>query len=115
MTVTAMDLVKEAKKIIKEVNVDQANAMIANGSIALDVREVAEYEAGHIPNSIHIARGVLEFQITDHDKFQDKDASIVIYCRSGGRSALAAIALEQLGYTDVCSMAGGYNLWSEKA
>ncbi len=114
MTVTAIDLVKEAKKTIKEVSVEQANEMIADGSTALDVREVAEHEAGHIPNSVHIARGVLEFQITDHEKFQDKDASIVIYCRSGGRSALAAVALEQLGYTNVCSMAGGYTLWSEK-
>jgi len=113
MTKTAIDLVNEAKKTIKEVNVEQANAMIADGSIALDIREVAEYEAGNIPNSIHIARGVLEFQITGHERFQDRDASIVIYCRSGGRSALAAISLEQLGYTNVCSMAGGYNLWSE--
>ena len=113
MTLTAIDLVKEAKKTIKEVSVEQANTMLAEGSIALDVREVAEFQAGNIPSSVHIARGVLEFQIGNHEKFQDKDASIVIYCRSGGRSALAAIALEQLGFTDVCSMAGGYMLWSE--
>lgn len=112
MAKTAVDLVQEAKKTIKEVNVDEANTMIAEGSIALDIREVAEYEAGNIPNSIHIPRGVLEFKITDHPDFQDRDASIVIYCRSGGRSALAAVALESLGYSTVCSMAGGYMAWS---
>lgn len=113
MTLTAVDLVQEAKKTIKEVNIEQANAMIANGSIALDIREPAEYEAGSIPNSIHIPRGVLEFKITDHPNFQDRDASIVIYCRSGGRSALAAVSLEKLGYTNTCSMAGGYIAWAE--
>jgi rhodanese-related sulfurtransferase len=113
MTMTAIDLVKQAKETIKEVNVGKANTMLAEGSIALDVREVAEFEEGNIPNSVHIARGVLEFQIGNHEKFQDKDASIVIYCRSGGRSALAALALEQLGFTNVSSMAGGYMLWSE--
>jgi len=113
MALTAVDLVQEAKKTIKEVNIEEANAMIANGSIALDIREPAEYEAGNIPNSIHIPRGVLEFQITDHPSFQDRDASIVIYCRSGGRSALAAESLEKLGYTNTCSMAGGYLAWAE--
>ncbi len=113
MALTAVDLVQEAKKTIKEVNIDQANTMIADGSTALDIREPAEYEAGNIPNSIHIPRGVLEFQITDHPSFQDRDASIVIYCRSGGRSALAAKSLEKLGYTNTCSMAGGYTSWAE--
>ncbi len=112
MTKTAVDLVQEAKKTIKEVNVDEANDMIANGSIALDIREGAEWDAGHIPNAHHIPRGVLEFKITDDPNFQDRDASIVIYCRSGGRSALAAKSLESLGYNNVCSMAGGYIAWS---
>ena len=113
MALTAVDLVQEAKKTIKEVSCEEANEMIANGSIALDIREPAEYEAGHIPNAIHIPRGVMEFQITDHPSFQDRDASIVIYCRSGGRSALAVKSLESLGYTNTCSMAGGYTAWAE--
>jgi len=114
MAMTAIDLVKEAKKTIKEVSVEQANTMITSGgSIILDVREVAEFEAGHIPNTVHLSRGVLEFKICDHEKFQNRDAPILIYCRSGGRSALAALALEKLGFTDVHSMAGGYELWSQ--
>jgi rhodanese-related sulfurtransferase len=113
MAKTAMELVQEAKKTIKEVNIAEANTLIANGSIALDIREPAEFEAGNIPNSIHIPRGVLEFKIGGIDTFEDKSKSIVIYCKSGGRSALAAIALEEMGYEDVCSMAGGYDLWIE--
>ena len=113
MAITAIDLVKEAKKTIKEVSVEQANMMITTGSIVLDVREVAEFDAGHIPNTVHLSRGVLEFKICDHEKFQDRDAPILIYCRSGGRSALATIALEKLGFTDVHSMAGGFELWSQ--
>jgi rhodanese-related sulfurtransferase len=113
MVMTAMELVQAAKKTIKEVSVDEANTMIANGSIALDVRETAENEAGNIPGSHHIARGVLEFKIASNEAFEDKNASIVIYCRSGGRSALAARALEQMGYVNVCSMEGGYDLWSQ--
>ena len=113
MTMSAKELVQAAKKVIKEVNIDEANAMIAEGSIALDIREPAEFEAGHIPNAIHIPRGVLEFKIDGHEAFGDKNKSIVIYCKSGGRSALAARALEQMGYMSVCSMDGGYDLWSE--
>lgn len=111
MSKTPMDLVNEAKQIIKEVDIDGANALIADGAIALDIRETAEFDAGNIPNSHHIPRGVLEFKIGAHDAFQDKDAPIVIYCKSGGRSALAAVALTQLGYSNVCSMAGGYDEW----
>lgn len=112
MTMTAMDLVQTAKKTIKEVTVEQANAMIAKGVPAIDIREPAEVEAGHIPNSLPIPRGVLEFQIANHEILQDKSAPIILYCRSGGRSALAAQSLEQMGYTNVSSMAGGYTLWS---
>ena len=66
MAMSAKELVQAAKKVIKEVNIDEANAMIAEGSIALDIREPAEFEAGHIPNAIHIPRGVLEFKIDGH-------------------------------------------------
>ncbi|MFT7234796.1 MAG: rhodanese-related sulfurtransferase [Methylophagaceae bacterium] len=113
MAMTAMELVQAAKKTIKEVSVEEANAMIANGSLALDIREPAEFEAGNIPNAHHIPRGVLEFKIGANKAFEDKNTSVVIYCRSGGRSALAARSLEQMGYMNVCSMEGGYDLWSE--
>ena len=112
MSKSAMDLVQEAKAIITEVNVEQANKMLAEGSIAIDVRELLEYETGHIPNARHISRGMLEFMIGNHPDFQDKNTSIVVYCKSGGRSALATSTLQQLGFTNVYSMSGGFDVWS---
>jgi len=89
MSKTTMDLVQEAKASINEVTIEQAKTMFSEGSIALDVRESLEYETGHIPNAKHISRGMLEFMIGNHPDFQNKNASVVVYCKSGGRSALA--------------------------
>jgi rhodanese-related sulfurtransferase len=111
MTKTAMDLVQEAKSIINEISVEQAKTMLVNGSIALDVREQAEFDAGHIPNAIHISRGLLEFKIATQSDFNDLSQSVVVYCKTGGRSALAAQTLMSLGYTNIYSMQGGFDAW----
>ncbi|MDH5357029.1 MAG: rhodanese-like domain-containing protein [Gammaproteobacteria bacterium] len=113
MSKTTMDLVQEAKASINEVTIEQAKTMFSEGSIALDVRESLEYETGHIPNAKHISRGMLEFMIGNHPDFQNKNASVVVYCKSGGRSALATATLQHLGYTNVYSMLGGFDAWSE--
>jgi len=113
MAQTTMDLVKAAKAIITEINITQANEMLNNDSIAIDVRELLEFETGHIPDARHISRGMLEFMIGNHPDFQDKTTSIVVYCKSGGRSALASQTLQQLGFSNVHSMLGGFDLWSE--
>ena len=113
MSKTAMDLVQEAKSLITEVTLEQAISMLNGDSIALDVRELLEYQTGHIPDAFHISRGMLEFMIANHPKFQDKNASIVVYCKTGGRSALAVASLQQLGFTNVHSMLGGFDVWSE--
>jgi len=113
MAQTTMDLVQAAKAAITEINIEQSNDMLANGSIAMDVRELLEYETGHMPNARHISRGMLEFMIGNHPDFQDKTSSIIVYCKSGGRSALATATLVQLGFTNVHSMVGGFDLWSE--
>ena len=115
MTQTTMDLVNAAKAVITEVTVQQAKELLADGSIAMDVRELLEYETGHIPNARHISRGLLEFMVGGHPDFQDKSTSIVVYCKSGGRSALATATLQQLGFQNVHSMLGGFDLWSEGA
>ena len=78
----------------------------------LDVREQDEYDAGTIPGSIHIPRGYLESQV--ESRIPDRDAPIVVYCAGGTRSAFAAETLEQLGYTDVVSMAGGFGRWKNE-
>ena len=113
MPVTAMDLVAAAKQNITEVTVDNAKNKLSNMSV-LDVREPAEFSAGHLPGAINIPRGVLEFKITAHPELQNKqDEDLIVYCQSGGRSALATVALNQLGYSKAVSMAGGFKAWSD--
>lgn len=113
MPFTAMDLVAEAKRHIVEVNPDEAKALIGS-ALVLDVREPAEYVLGALPGAINIPRGVLEFKIDSHPAFQNRrDADILVYCQTGGRSALATEALKKLGYEKAVSLAGGYRLWQE--
>ena len=110
MALTAMDLVALAKQSIREIDVESAKNSL-NKSLILDVREPAEFAAGHLPEAINIPRGVLEFKIANHPSFQNQQAEIIVYCQSGGRSALATEALSKLGYSNAVSMSGGFNLW----
>lgn len=113
MALTAMDLVAAAKQHIKEVEHTEARALLGKVKV-LDVREPAEYAAGCVPGAANIPRGVLEFRIDGHPAFQDqKDSEILVYCLTGGRSALAVEALHKLGYEKAVSLAGGYKLWQE--
>ncbi len=108
---TSHQLVAEARAQIEEVFVPAAIDMIAAGAIVIDVREEHEFLAGNLPGAAHISRGVLEFKTANHPALANPNASILLYCRSGGRSALAALNLKRLGYTQVVSMAGGYEAW----
>lgn len=110
MALTAMDLVALAKQVIREIDAETAKTSLDN-KLILDVREPAEFAAGHLPKAINIPRGVLEFKISNHSDFQNKEAEIIVYCQSGGRSALATEALTKLGYINAVSMAGGFNHW----
>jgi len=113
MTLTPMDLVAQAKQNIVEIDVDAAKNSLET-SLVLDVREPSEYSAGHLPGAFNIPRGVLEFKIGSHPDFQDKqDAHIIVYCQTGGRSALATEALNKIGFKNAVSMAGGFKAWAE--
>ncbi|MDO9424074.1 MAG: rhodanese-like domain-containing protein [Methylobacter sp.] len=113
MTLTAMDLVAQAKQNIVEIDIDAAKNSLET-SLILDVREPAEYAAGHLPGAFNIPRGVLEFKIGSHPDFQDKqDAHIIVYCQSGGRSALATEVLSKMGFNNAVSMAGGFKAWTD--
>ncbi|MDC9728487.1 MAG: rhodanese-like domain-containing protein [Methyloprofundus sp.] len=113
MSITAMDLVANAKQKITEISVSDTKNCLSTHFI-LDVREPAEFAAGHLPDAINIPRGVLEFKIASHPTFVGQEkADIIVYCLSGGRSALATEALQKLGYTKAISMAGGYSAWTE--
>lgn len=108
------DYLAAAKAQIKEVDVDEVRARAGNGGgrILIDVREADEHRAGHIEGSRFITRGFLESRI--EDVVPDRLTPVTLYCAAGSRSALAARALQELGYHDVESMAGGFNLWKQR-
>lgn len=109
---TTQEMVAEAKQQIAEVSVATSKQLLAEGNIVLvDTREESEYAAGHLDDAILLPRGVLEFKIGNVPELADKSKAVLIYCRSGNRSALAAKTMQQLGYTNVLSMAGGYEAW----
>ncbi len=111
MALTPQELVTQAKNEIKEIDVSRARKLHAQGVAFVDVREAEECAPGIIPGATCIPRGVLEFRLTEEDCLRDPEATIVVYCRSGGRSALAARSLQVLGYSNVVSLAGGYTAW----
>ena len=79
----------------------------------VDTREESEFAAGHIDNALLLPRGVLEFKIGSVPELADKSKAVLIYCRTGGRSAMAAQTMQQLGYQNVLSMAGGFEAWQK--
>lgn len=111
MAVTFKDLIRQVKGQIREVGVEEARARGEAGGLVVDVREADEWEKGHVPGAAFIPRGFLELRI--EEKAPDKSAPVTLYCAGGTRSALAAKALLELGYTDVVSLAGGFGKWKE--
>jgi molybdopterin/thiamine biosynthesis adenylyltransferase len=111
---TFRELLTQAKARIREVDTAEADAAIAADptTVVLDVREADEYEQGALPGALHIPRGFLELQV--EGKVPDKDTPVVVYCAGGVRSALAAESLQQLGYSNVASMAGGFGKWKNE-
>ncbi len=109
---TANDFVREAKKHIKQISPAQAQKLIGKrGVIFLDVREPAEYNAGHIDGAINIPRGLLEFKVIK--KIPNKNVKIIVYCKTGGRGALATYVLKQMGYKHVYNLEGGWLGWEK--
>src|SRR5438270_8090111 len=107
------ELLKETKSQIREVDTAAAAEAIGRpGTVVLDVREPDEYEQGAIPGALHIERGNLESKV--ETRVADRSTPIVIHCASGVRSVFAAKTLQDLGYTDVASMAGGFNKWKDE-
>ncbi|HWG73215.1 MAG TPA: molybdopterin-synthase adenylyltransferase MoeB [Acidimicrobiales bacterium] len=107
------DLLRDTKARIREVDTAEAAEQVAAPrAVVLDVREPDEYEQGALPGAVHIPRGHLESQV--EGRITDRDAHIVVYCAGGTRSAFAAETLGQLGYSDVVSMAGGFNRWKDE-
>ena len=107
---TPGQMLADAKSQIMHVDADVVKVLFDTGEYAfVDVREPTETRMGFIPDAFLIPRGLLEFRIGS--AVEDKNAKIVVYCKSGGRSALATRALKNLGYTNVISMDGGWTAW----
>lgn len=108
-----LKLVQEAKSRIRQTNAAEVmKKMEAKEPFHLvDVREDNEYEAGHVRGALHLGKGIIERDI--EKRIPDRDAEIVLYCGGGFRSALAADALQKMGYRNVVSMDGGWRSWKE--
>ncbi|MDE0657479.1 MAG: molybdopterin-synthase adenylyltransferase MoeB, partial [Acidimicrobiaceae bacterium] len=106
------ELLQQAKAEIREVDTAGGEQLLSEGWTLLDVREPDEYEQGAIAGSVHIPRGQLESSI--ENRVSDRSTPLVAMCAGGVRSAFAAVTLEQMGYTDVVSMDGGFNKWKDE-
>ena len=106
-------LVADAKKRIKEEDVQTTKKKLDAGEkiILVDTREESEWARGHIPNALHLGKGIIERDI--EKAIPEKGAVIVLYCGGGFRSALAADNLQKMGYSNVISMDGGWREWTQ--
>ena len=108
-----LKIVNDAKSRIKEVNVAEARDRLSANPQAklIDVREDNEWNEAHAAGAEHLGKGIIERDI--EAAVADKSTELILYCGGGYRSALAADVLQQMGYTNVWSMAGGWKAWKE--
>ncbi len=109
MSARYQEILQQTRAAVREVDASEASDLLAKGAVPVDVREQDEVDQGVVPGSIHIPRGFLEMRI--EDAVPDRDQTVVVYCAGGVRSAFAARAMAELGYTDVVSLTGGFNGW----
>ncbi len=105
-------ILRQVRQEVPEIRPSEAQRRIQTGDTVrvVDVRERMEWNDGHLPGAVHVPRGFLELQI--EESIPDKDSPVILYCAGGVRSLLAGATLRQMGYTNVTSMAGGYNAWA---
>lgn len=108
-----LKIVNEAKSRVRETDIAGYRRMLSDGEepVLVDVREDKEWEAGHAAGAVHIGKGILERDI--ERLVPDKNTKLVLYCGGGFRSALAADAATQMGYTNVISLDGGWRAYKE--
>jgi rhodanese-related sulfurtransferase len=118
MAKTAKDLVAAANNVVPKISPAQAQELIAKGNaLVVDVRDAPEVEqSGKVAGAVHVSRGMLEFRADPESPYHDpqfaKDKTVILYCGSGGRSALSGQALKELGYAEVYNM-GAFKDWAE--
>ncbi len=119
---TVDDMVKEAMKTVKLITPEELYTLMNEGGdepyTLIDVRQEVEHYYGFIPGSVNIARGSIEFNIGDESYWEhiglympQKDEKIIVYCKKGQRGILSAQTLQQLGYTKVYALEGGWKKW----
>ena len=119
MTKTAAEMVQEAKGRVENLSVDDVAAEMNSGdAVIVDLREAEELAAsGKIPGSVHLPRGMLEFRADPNSPYHqeplDPSRRVILHCASGGRSALAAAALQEMGYSNVAHLDGGFTAWKD--
>lgn len=118
MPKTAAEMVAEAKTRVQNLTVDEAAEEMKNGALLVDIREPEERQhLGRIPKSVAAPRGMLEFWADPTSPYHREEFKperrIILHCATGGRSALAADTLQQMGYTNIAHMDGGFNGWKE--
>ncbi|MEI9811275.1 MAG: rhodanese-like domain-containing protein [Acidobacteriota bacterium] len=101
----------DAKSRVKEIDIEGYKKIAGDKHTLIDTREESEWQAGHAAGAVHISKGVIERDI--ETKVPDKSAKLVLYCGGGYRSALAADALQKMGYKDVTSLDGGWRALKE--
>jgi rhodanese-related sulfurtransferase len=109
-----LDIVNTAKQSVREVTVDDVKQMLDDKAdfLLIDVREDNEWAKDHLPAAVHLGKGIIERDV--EQRVPDLGTPLVLYCGGGFRSALAADALQRMGYTNVASMDGGIREWREK-
>jgi rhodanese-related sulfurtransferase len=119
MAKTAAELVAEAKGQVENLDVEAVAAELEAGdAVLIDIREPEELvETGKIPGSVHVPRGMLEFRADPtssyHQEPFDPSRRVILHCAAGGRSALAASTLQDMGYENVAHLDGGITAWTE--
>lgn len=108
-----LDLVNSVRVNIRECTVQDVKTRQDAGETLqlIDVREDHEWQAAHLPGAVHLGKGIIERDV--EERFPETDAELILYCGGGFRSALAADALQKMGYSNVISMDGGFRGWKE--
>ncbi|QQO23875.1 rhodanese-like domain-containing protein [Bradyrhizobium diazoefficiens] len=117
MATNVKQMLEAANAAVPKITSDEAAEMIKNGNtLIVDVRDAPEVAAsGKIAGAVHVSRGMLEFradpELPSHDKAFDRNKTVILYCASGGRSALAGKLLKDMGYQKVYNL-GGFKDWT---
>ena len=119
MTKSVKDMVAEAKAKVENLDSAAVTDEMERGAVLVDLRDDSEVaETGRIPGSVHVPRGMLEFRADttspSHDDALDPSQRVILHCAGGGRSALAAVTLQEMGYTNVAHLEGGIKAWAEQ-